>query len=123
MTPEIVNGAMWAAWWLSWMAAALWRDRAAKQPPQSSQIAYRVLAVIEMAGLKAKLWNCLQQVTDPEKADVPSGVPLGARIEETLWMLTLMLAKPVVVSEASDTRSSWPAAPAVKVCAIRAIPR
>ena len=95
-----------------------------KDPARTrTTIAYRVPAVIEMAGLKAKLWNCLQQVTDPEKADVPSGVPLGARIEETLWMLTLMLAKPVVVSEASDTRSSWPVAPAVKVCAIRAIPR
>jgi len=44
-TPEIVNGALWCAWFVSWMAAALWRDRAATQPPRRSQIVYRLLAI------------------------------------------------------------------------------
>jgi protein-S-isoprenylcysteine O-methyltransferase Ste14 len=44
-TPELVVIALWLAWWVSWMVAAFWRDRASKQPPQRSQIAYRVLAI------------------------------------------------------------------------------
>jgi protein-S-isoprenylcysteine O-methyltransferase Ste14 len=44
-TPELVNVTFWLAWYVSWMIAALWRDRAAKQPPTRSQIVYRVLAI------------------------------------------------------------------------------
>src|SRR2546430_8591347 len=61
------------------------------------------------------LWNWRQQKSAPEKLDVPRTVPLGAPSAETVWMLTLTLAK--VVSAASETRSSPPVAPAVKVWA------
>ena len=44
-TPEIVNVALWLAWWVSWLLAAFWRARAAKPPPTRSQILYRVLAI------------------------------------------------------------------------------
>lgn len=43
--PETVNGFVWLAWWASWLLAAFWRDRAAKQPTLGRQIGYRVLAV------------------------------------------------------------------------------
>ena len=48
MTPEVVNVSVWIAWWVSWLAAAFWRDRAAKQPPRRSQIGYRLFT---MAGV------------------------------------------------------------------------
>jgi protein-S-isoprenylcysteine O-methyltransferase Ste14 len=44
-TPELVNIGLWVAWWVSWMLAAFWRERAAKQPPHRSQIVYRLLIV------------------------------------------------------------------------------
>ena len=45
-TPELVVLFFWLAWYVSWMVAAVWRDRAAKQPPTRSQITYRVLAIV-----------------------------------------------------------------------------
>jgi protein-S-isoprenylcysteine O-methyltransferase Ste14 len=44
-TPELVTISLWLAWWVSWMLAAFWRERTAKQPPTRSQIVYRVLAI------------------------------------------------------------------------------
>ena len=44
-TPELVVVSFWLAWYVSWMVAALWRDRAARQPPTRSQVTYRVLAI------------------------------------------------------------------------------
>ena len=35
---------VWLAWWLSWMAAAAWSDRAVQRPPRRQQIVYRLLA-------------------------------------------------------------------------------
>jgi protein-S-isoprenylcysteine O-methyltransferase Ste14 len=35
---------MWLAWWVSWLAAAAWSDRAVKRPPTRHQIIYRLLA-------------------------------------------------------------------------------
>jgi protein-S-isoprenylcysteine O-methyltransferase Ste14 len=43
--PEFVNDVIWLVWWASWLLAAFWRDRAAKQPSRGSQIGYRVMAV------------------------------------------------------------------------------
>lgn len=43
-TAELVNVLLWVGWWVSWLLAAFWRERAAKQPPRRSQIVYRVLA-------------------------------------------------------------------------------
>src|SRR6267143_1482581 len=68
------------------------------------------------AGLKKKSWNWRQQTREPEKFEgVPRTVPLGAPEAETVWMVMLMLAKPVSV--ASETRSSPPVMPAVNVWA------
>ena len=44
-TPETVLAAVWIAWWLSWLAAAAWSDRAVSRPPRGSQILYRLCAV------------------------------------------------------------------------------
>ncbi|MFL6280913.1 MAG: methyltransferase family protein [Vicinamibacterales bacterium] len=43
-TPEIALRAVWFVWWMTWLAAAAWSDRAVKRPPRRSQIVYRVLA-------------------------------------------------------------------------------
>jgi protein-S-isoprenylcysteine O-methyltransferase Ste14 len=43
--PELVIVCLWVAWWISWTLAALWRDRASKQPPAGTQIVYRVLGI------------------------------------------------------------------------------
>ncbi|HEY2431214.1 MAG TPA: isoprenylcysteine carboxylmethyltransferase family protein [Vicinamibacterales bacterium] len=42
--PLIFVNLAWMAWWLSWLAAAWWRDRAARTPPLGQQIPYRLLA-------------------------------------------------------------------------------
>jgi protein-S-isoprenylcysteine O-methyltransferase Ste14 len=52
--PERVLQGIWIVWWLSWWAAALWSDRAVKQPARHRQILYRVFAaagVILLFGL------------------------------------------------------------------------
>jgi protein-S-isoprenylcysteine O-methyltransferase Ste14 len=52
--PERVLQGIWIVWWLSWWAAALWSDRAVKQPARHGQILYRVFAaagVILLFGL------------------------------------------------------------------------
>jgi protein-S-isoprenylcysteine O-methyltransferase Ste14 len=46
MTPEITIGAIWLAWWASWLAAALWSDRAVTRPASRHQVVYRLLAVL-----------------------------------------------------------------------------
>ena len=35
---------LWVAWWLSWLAAALWSDRTAQRPARRQQVVYRLLA-------------------------------------------------------------------------------
>lgn len=44
--PEFAMDVAWVAWWLSWLAAAGWRDRAASKPPWHEQIVYRVFAAL-----------------------------------------------------------------------------
>jgi protein-S-isoprenylcysteine O-methyltransferase Ste14 len=46
VTPENAIQGMWLLWWVSWLAAAAWSDRAVKRPPTRYQIVYRVLAAI-----------------------------------------------------------------------------
>lgn len=46
LSPDIVIVALWIVWWLSWFAAAAWRDRAVSRAPRRNQILYRVLAGI-----------------------------------------------------------------------------
>lgn len=43
-SPEIALRSIWFAWWITWLAAAWWSDRAVKRPPRRSQIVYRILA-------------------------------------------------------------------------------
>jgi protein-S-isoprenylcysteine O-methyltransferase Ste14 len=43
--PLIALSVLWVSWWLSWLVAALWRDRAAAKPPRRQEIAYRLFAV------------------------------------------------------------------------------
>jgi len=42
--PETAVRSVWLVWWLSWMAAALWRDRTVSRPGRQHQIVYRLLA-------------------------------------------------------------------------------
>jgi len=37
--------AVWIVWWVSWMAAAVWSDRAVKSPPLKVHILYRFFPV------------------------------------------------------------------------------
>lgn len=46
MTPLTAMQGAWFAWWITWMAAAAWSDRATKRPPAWRQIDYRVLAAV-----------------------------------------------------------------------------
>ena len=53
---EVVIVCLWVAWWISWTVAALWRDRASKQPPLGSQIGYRLLGIAGFLLLFASLY-------------------------------------------------------------------
>ena len=44
VTPETTIRTMWLVWWLSWMVAAAWSDRAVKRPASRHQIVHRLLA-------------------------------------------------------------------------------
>jgi len=44
MTAERALQAIWFGWWVSWIAAAFWSDRAAKRPGAHQQIVYRLFA-------------------------------------------------------------------------------
>ena len=46
MTPETAMQAMWLVWWISWIAAAAWSDRAVKRPSTRHQVIYRLLAAL-----------------------------------------------------------------------------
>ena len=46
MTPERAIQVMWTVWWMSWLAAAAWSDRAVKRPSTRHQILYRLLAAL-----------------------------------------------------------------------------
>jgi protein-S-isoprenylcysteine O-methyltransferase Ste14 len=43
-SPETAMRIVWLAWWITWLAAAFWSDRAVKRPPAREQIVYRLLA-------------------------------------------------------------------------------
>ena len=43
--PQIALAAVWIVWWLSWLAAAMWSDRAVARPPRRQQIVYRLCAM------------------------------------------------------------------------------
>ena len=37
---------LWLVWWISWIAAAAWSDRAAKRPATRHQVVYRLFAAL-----------------------------------------------------------------------------
>jgi protein-S-isoprenylcysteine O-methyltransferase Ste14 len=43
-TTEIALRTLWFVWWITWLAAAAWSDRAVRRPPRRRQIIYRLLA-------------------------------------------------------------------------------
>jgi protein-S-isoprenylcysteine O-methyltransferase Ste14 len=44
VTPETAMRTIWFGWWISWLAAAAWSDRAVKRPATRHQSVYRLLA-------------------------------------------------------------------------------
>jgi protein-S-isoprenylcysteine O-methyltransferase Ste14 len=44
VTPETAMRTIWFGWWMSWLAAAAWSDRAVKRPATRHQSVYRLLA-------------------------------------------------------------------------------
>jgi protein-S-isoprenylcysteine O-methyltransferase Ste14 len=46
LNAESAMRSVWFVWWVSWLVAAAWSDRAVKRPPRRQQIIYRVLAAI-----------------------------------------------------------------------------
>ena len=53
LTPEIALIMMWAAWWISWIAAAAWSDRAVNAPAARYRVMYRLLPAVGEAWLGA----------------------------------------------------------------------
>ena len=41
MAAEVVMRAVWIVWWILWMAAGVWSDRAVKAPPRRYHLLYR----------------------------------------------------------------------------------
>lgn len=66
-TPMVAMYLVWLAWWLSWLAAAFWADRAVKRPPLRSELVYRALVIggmvllfdVSLAGktVESPLWR------------------------------------------------------------------
>lgn len=46
MIAEIAMEVVWVLWWTSWIAAAVWSDRAVKAPPRREHVLYRLLPAI-----------------------------------------------------------------------------
>jgi len=44
LNAETAMRSVWFVWWVTWLVAAAWSDRAVKRPPRRQQIIYRVLA-------------------------------------------------------------------------------
>jgi protein-S-isoprenylcysteine O-methyltransferase Ste14 len=58
----VIIGA-WIVWWVLWMAAAVWSDRAVKRPPLRSHILYRLLPVFGGALLLGRFGGESGQLT------------------------------------------------------------
>jgi len=46
MIPELAIGIAWTAWFASWIIAARWSDRAAKEPARGEQALYRGVTLV-----------------------------------------------------------------------------
>ena len=49
VAPEQVAGLLWAAWLVSWMAAAAWSSPAERRPPVRSESLYRLVTIVGAA--------------------------------------------------------------------------
>lgn len=58
MTAEIAMEAVWIVWWILWMVAAVWSDRAVKAPARRYHVLYRLLppagAVLLFGAVRAR---------------------------------------------------------------------
>jgi protein-S-isoprenylcysteine O-methyltransferase Ste14 len=69
---EAVMIAAWIVWWVLWMAAAVWSDRAVKRPPLKSHILYRFLPVLGGALLLGRFGGSSEQLNLWRTPDVIS---------------------------------------------------
>jgi protein-S-isoprenylcysteine O-methyltransferase Ste14 len=88
VTPETTIRTMWLVWWLSWIVAAAWSDRAVKQPARRYQIVYRLLA-----GLGAVLLFGMYRH--------------DLRAEMILWRTPIALAWAAVVGVVAGLLFTW----------------
>jgi len=88
VTPETAIPTMWMVWWVSWLAAAAWSDRAVKRPSARHQILYRILA-----GLGAVLLFGLY--------------PHARRAEMILWHTPVALAWAMVPAVLAGLLFAW----------------
>jgi protein-S-isoprenylcysteine O-methyltransferase Ste14 len=86
--PEIVVRSLWLVWWLTWLAAAAWSDRAVKRPPRRTQIVYRVLAA---AGAVLLLGLARHELS----------------VEGILWSTPAAIAWPLVAITAIGLLFTW----------------
>ena len=86
--PETAIRTMWLAWWVSWLAAAAWSDRAVKRPQTRHQIIYRLLA-----GLGAVLLFGMY--------------PHELRVEMILWRTPIALAWAMVAVVLAGLLFTW----------------
>jgi protein-S-isoprenylcysteine O-methyltransferase Ste14 len=88
LTPETTIRTMWLVWWLSWLAAAAWSDRAVKRPATPLHVVYRLLA-----GLGAVLLFGIY--------------PHARRAEIVLWRTPLALAWAMVPAAFAGLLFAW----------------
>ena len=86
--PETAIRTTWLAWWVSWLAAAAWSDRAVKRPQTRHQIIYRLLA-----GLGAVLLFGMY--------------PHDLRVEMILWRTPFALAWSMVAVVLAGLLFTW----------------
>jgi protein-S-isoprenylcysteine O-methyltransferase Ste14 len=88
VTPETTIRTIWLAWWVSWLAAAVWSDRTVNRLPTRHQIAYRLLA-----GLGAVLLFGIY------RHDLP--------VEMILWRTPIVLAWAMVAVVLAGLLFTW----------------
>ena len=86
--PENAIRTVWFVWWISWMAAAAWSDRAVKRPPRRHQIVYRLFA----AAGAVLLFGLYRH---------------DVRAEVILWLTPGWLAASMVVMAAAGLLFTW----------------
>ena len=88
VTPETTIRTMWLVWWVSWIVAAAWSDRAVKRPASRHQIVYRLLV-----GLGAVLLFGMYRH--------------DLRAEMTLWRTPVALAWAMVPAVVAGLLFTW----------------